>query len=75
MSSARQVSLHISELPVTYSGKGFDYEFNAIQDESNELFCAYKEMFEVAISQGGIGRILMNIYLPWLSRTFVSSSS
>lgn len=30
---------------------GFDYEFNAIHDESNELFHAYKEMFEVAISQ------------------------
>ncbi|KAI0354829.1 cytochrome-450 hydroxylase [Trametes cingulata] len=30
---------------------GFDYQFNAIRDESNELFMAYKDMFETAISQ------------------------
>ncbi|KAF5386081.1 hypothetical protein D9615_002473 [Tricholomella constricta] len=49
---------------------GFDYEFNAIKDESNELFCAYKEMFEVAVSQGKVTRTLMNIYFPFLSSLF-----
>jgi cytochrome P450 len=52
---------------------GFDYNFNAIQDETNELFVAYKEMFEVAISQGSIGRTVFNIYLPYLSALFVSA--
>ncbi|KAG6821000.1 hypothetical protein H0H93_008629 [Arthromyces matolae] len=49
---------------------GFDYEFSAIKDETNELFCAYKEMFEVAISQGNPARTLLNIYLPSISRLF-----
>ncbi|TFK75269.1 cytochrome P450 [Pluteus cervinus] len=49
---------------------GFDYDFNAIEDESNELFCAYKEMFEVSISQGGFTRTMFNIYLPAISSLF-----
>lgn len=53
---------------------GFDYNFNAIQDETNELFCAYREMFEVAISQGRLFRTMMDIYLPFLSPYFVSMS-
>ncbi|KAF8639311.1 hypothetical protein AX17_001592 [Amanita inopinata Kibby_2008] len=44
---------------------GFDYNFNAIQDDSNELFAAYKEMFECSISQGRVIRTLFSIYLPW----------
>ncbi|PIL35085.1 cytochrome P450 [Ganoderma sinense ZZ0214-1] len=48
---------------------GFDYQFNAIQDESNELFTAYKEMFEIAVSQqgGGLWELLI-VYLPILDR-------
>ena len=34
---------------------GFDYGFDSIQNESNELFKAYKDMFEIAISQTGAG--------------------
>ncbi|KXN90645.1 Cytochrome P450 4F1 [Leucoagaricus sp. SymC.cos] len=49
---------------------GFDYHFNAIQDESNELFLAYKEMFEVAISQGSPWRTMLTIYLPWFNTIF-----
>ncbi|KAG6868934.1 hypothetical protein C0993_007708 [Termitomyces sp. T159_Od127] len=49
---------------------GFGYEFNAIKDETNELFCAYNDMFEVAISQGNALRALFNIYFPSLSRLF-----
>ncbi|KAL0956023.1 hypothetical protein HGRIS_002196 [Hohenbuehelia grisea] len=50
---------------------GFDYNFNAIQDETNELFCAYKDMFEVAISQGGFIRTVLMVYLPFLTRILV----
>lgn len=50
---------------------GFDYQFNAIQDESNELFCAYKEMFEVAISQGQGLRITASIFFPILDTIWV----
>ncbi|GLB37143.1 putative cytochrome P450 [Lyophyllum shimeji] len=49
---------------------GFGYEFNAIKDESNELFCAYKEMFEVAISQSNVVRTMLNVYCPWLTSLF-----
>ncbi|KAI0693851.1 cytochrome-450 hydroxylase [Cerioporus squamosus] len=48
---------------------GFDYEFNAIHDESNELFMAYKEMFEIAVSQQGGGFWeLAIVYAPILDR-------
>ncbi|EJF55866.1 cytochrome-450 hydroxylase [Dichomitus squalens LYAD-421 SS1] len=48
---------------------GFDYEFNAIHDESNELFAAYKEMFEIAVSQqgGGLWELAI-VYAPILDR-------
>ncbi|CAA7263202.1 unnamed protein product [Cyclocybe aegerita] len=49
---------------------GFDYNFNAIRDESNELFMAYKEMFETAISQGSFLRTMLRIYLPSVSSLF-----
>src|SRR6266436_5163675 len=50
---------------------GFDYNFNAIENESNELFSAYKEMFEVAISQSRPIRTIFRIYAPFLSSLFV----
>ena len=51
---------------------GFDYQFNAIQNESNELFLAYKEMFEIAVSQqgGGVWELLL-MYAPILDRILV----
>ncbi|KAH9922942.1 cytochrome P450 [Fomitopsis serialis] len=51
---------------------GFDYQFNAIQNETNELFSAYKEMFEVAVSQqSGALWGLAVIYLPILETLFL----
>lgn len=52
---------------------GFDYAFNSIEDERNELFLAYKEMFEVAISQSNPLRTMFIIYMPFLNSLFVSS--
>ncbi|KAJ7430855.1 cytochrome P450 [Mycena galericulata] len=49
---------------------GFDYSFNSIQDETNELFLAYRDMFEVAISQGTPFRTLLSIYLPRVNQLF-----
>ncbi|KIK97745.1 hypothetical protein PAXRUDRAFT_824616 [Paxillus rubicundulus Ve08.2h10] len=46
---------------------GFDYHFNAIQNESDELFAAYKEMFEIAVSQGDGLRTVLGIYFPLLN--------
>jgi hypothetical protein len=51
---------------------GFDYHFNAIEDGSNELFMAYKEMFEISISQGQGPRSILSIYLPIIDTLFVS---
>ncbi|EMD39602.1 hypothetical protein CERSUDRAFT_80986 [Gelatoporia subvermispora B] len=50
---------------------GFDYEFNAIENETNELFNAYKDMFEIAISQqnGGV-RDILSIYFPIIDTLF-----
>ncbi|KAL0575507.1 hypothetical protein V5O48_006462 [Marasmius crinis-equi] len=49
---------------------GFDYHFNAIENETNELFLAYKEMFEVAISQSSLLRTMMSIYCPAIQGLF-----
>ncbi|KAF9227302.1 cytochrome P450 [Gyrodon lividus] len=49
---------------------GFDYHFNAIQNESDELFAAYKEMFEIAVSQGDGFRTVLGIYFPLLNVLF-----
>ncbi|KAJ7246433.1 cytochrome P450 [Mycena rebaudengoi] len=49
---------------------GFDYNFNSVQDETNELFIAYKDMFEVAISQSTMFRKLLSIYLPIINQLF-----
>lgn len=52
---------------------GFDYEFNSIEDDTNELFCAYKEMFELAVSQNkNRTRQLLGIYFPIIDVIFVS---
>ena len=50
---------------------GFDYKFSAIQNEDNELFNAYKNMFEMAISQSQILRKAFNVYFPIYERFFV----
>ena len=55
--------------------QGFDYNFNAIKDESNELFAAYKEMFEIAISQSHPVWTLLRIYASFMSALLASSSS
>ena len=52
---------------------GFDYDFNSIEDDTNELFCAYREMFELAISQQDRPmRQLLGIYFPIVNVLFVS---
>ncbi len=50
---------------------GFDYHFNAIQNEDNELFKAYKDMFEYAISQPGSLKSAIYTYAPILKELFV----
>jgi len=49
---------------------GFDYHFNAIQNEDNELFNAYKDMFEVSISQTQHLRKALDYYAPICGRLF-----
>jgi hypothetical protein len=57
-------------MPLVLSS-GFDYQFSAIQNEDNELFDAYKNMFEMAISQSQNLRMLLNAYFPIYERFFV----
>ena len=54
-------------------GLGFDYQFNAIENGDNELFRAYKEMFEISIAQakGGL-RAVLTLYVPFADWIFVS---
>ncbi|KAH6914090.1 cytochrome-450 hydroxylase [Coprinopsis sp. MPI-PUGE-AT-0042] len=54
---------------------GFDYNFNAIEDETNELFNAYKDMFEIGISQSDMVTTLIAIFAPWISKIFPNAMS
>ncbi|KIJ45274.1 hypothetical protein M422DRAFT_30124 [Sphaerobolus stellatus SS14] len=45
---------------------GFDYEFNAIQDETNEMYLAYKKMFDVTLNKGEDWKLLIGIFMPIL---------
>ncbi|TEB37603.1 cytochrome-450 hydroxylase [Coprinellus micaceus] len=54
---------------------GFDYNFNAIQGETNELFNAYKDMFEIVISQGSGLATAILIYVPWWYKLFPNKIS
>ncbi len=56
---------------LTLFSRGFDYSFNAIENEHNELFSAYKEMFEVAVSQSHPFKTMFRIYMPFISSLFV----
>ncbi|KAH7108160.1 cytochrome-450 hydroxylase [Auriculariales sp. MPI-PUGE-AT-0066] len=47
---------------------GFDYDFGAIQNESNEVYLAYRDMFEVAINGGQSYRSIAGIYFPILDK-------
>ena len=51
---------------------GFDYAFNAIDGESNELFSAYKEMFEVTLALGNPTRDIIRVYFPFIDTIFVN---
>lgn len=52
---------------------GFDYQFNAIQNEDNELLRAYTDMFEIAVSRqsDGLWGVIV-LYWPFLGKLFVS---
>ncbi|KII92075.1 hypothetical protein PLICRDRAFT_36852 [Plicaturopsis crispa FD-325 SS-3] len=54
---------------------GFDYDFSALHDESNELFAAYKEMFEVAVSRNQGLRTIVGIYCPWVNALFPDTAT
>ena len=53
------------------SSLAFDYHLNAIQNEENELLRAYKDMFEIGISQAQNFRQLVSFYFPIYDRLFV----
>lgn len=49
---------------------GLGYDFDAIQDETNPLFIAYRDMFEKGLSQTSTLRTLVVGYLPFLNVIF-----
>ena len=66
---------YVTPLPRAFNANntpGFDYDFNSIKNDTNELFCAYREMFELSISQNQqIMRQLLGIYFPIVDVIFV----
>lgn len=54
---------------------GFNYVFNAIENEDNAVYLAYKEMFDLAVNGGQNLRALGSIWYPWLDTIWVSPTS
>jgi len=50
---------------------GFDYSLNALDNENNELYLAYKAMFDSSINKGQGLRTLVSIFFPILDRIWV----
>lgn len=50
---------------------GFDYEFSSLQDESEEVYLAYRRMFAVADTSPQL-RGLLQIYFPFIESILVS---
>ncbi|PFH54708.1 hypothetical protein AMATHDRAFT_134231 [Amanita thiersii Skay4041] len=44
---------------------GFDYHFRALQDETEDVYLAYRRMFSIADKGPGI-RGILELYMPWL---------
>ena len=64
--------LLIFSVPDELSGfVGFDYNFNAVEDESNELLQAYMEMFQKCAAQQGLFSLIC-LYSPFMRWLFVS---
>ncbi|KAG8747156.1 hypothetical protein FRC10_002205 [Ceratobasidium sp. 414] len=50
---------------------GFDYAFNAIQNEDNPVYIAYKRMFGMTLDQErGILSTMLSVYCPWFYKIF-----
>ncbi|KAI0035888.1 cytochrome P450 [Vararia minispora EC-137] len=49
---------------------GFDYHFDAIQHETDELFIAYREMFEIGVAQEQKTRSIWGVVFPFIIRIF-----
>ncbi|EJU00857.1 cytochrome-450 hydroxylase [Dacryopinax primogenitus] len=47
---------------------GFDYHFNALEAESNPVYLAYREMFQVGVDDGFTARSILEVYLPILKK-------
>jgi len=50
---------------------GFDYHFHALQCESEEVYLAYRNMFQLADKGPGL-RGLLQLYFPIIESIFVS---
>ena len=75
MSLVSQVRCDISSerRKTDFHPSGFDYAFNAIEHEDNEVYLAYKEMFDLTVNQPNAGlRPLFSIWFPWLDVIWVS---
>ncbi|KDQ20465.1 hypothetical protein BOTBODRAFT_26477 [Botryobasidium botryosum FD-172 SS1] len=50
---------------------GFDYQFNAIQNEDNELHLAYRDMFNLAVNHNNqMVKTALEIYFPFIEWLF-----
>ena len=50
---------------------GFDYRFESLQDESEEVYLAYRRMFNAADKSPGL-KGLLRIYFPFIEKILVS---
>ncbi|KAG8961220.1 hypothetical protein FRC03_005650 [Tulasnella sp. 419] len=49
---------------------GFSYSFNAVRDETNEVYRAYRDIFQIGVTVGFTLRSMIEIWIPWLQHVF-----
>lgn len=50
---------------------GFDYAFNAVRNEDNPVYLAYKRMFGMTLDQGRSAlSLILSVYCPWFFKLF-----
>ncbi|KAF8525162.1 cytochrome-450 hydroxylase [Hysterangium stoloniferum] len=54
---------------------GFDYAFDAIQDETNEIYLAYRDMFDAALNRGQDWTTVAGVYFPIFNKYWRSEKN
>ncbi|KAG9051532.1 hypothetical protein FS837_004042 [Tulasnella sp. UAMH 9824] len=54
---------------------GFSYSFDALKNEENEFYLAYRDMMTIGVKYGFTLRSMLEIWFPWINKVFPNDDS